>query len=87
MLANTWTLATIPAHRTVNTSTVNTSTVNTSTRERLVELRLRNGHSHRVANRPNRSEPRAAERRPAPLALLSEPRAAARKRLVTAPTT
>ena len=82
MLANTWTLATIPAHRTANTSTVNTRT-----RERLVELRLRNGHSHRVANRPNRSEPRAVKRRPAPLALLSEPRAAARKRLVTAPKT
>ena len=77
MLANTWTLAAIPAH----------VIITASARERLIALRLLNGHSHRVANRPNRSEPRAVKRRPAPLALLSEPRAAARKRLVTAPKT
>ena len=52
MLANTWTLATIPAHRTVNTSTVNTST-----RERLVELRLRNGQPPQSQRTPRRQTP------------------------------
>ena len=67
MLANTWTLATIPAHRTANTSTVNTrtantstantSTANTSTRERLVELRLRNGQPPQSQRTPRRQTP------------------------------
>ncbi len=56
--------------------------VSVSVRERLVALRILNGHSHRVANRPNRVEPRAVKRRPSPLALLTELRSAARARLI-----
>jgi hypothetical protein len=51
-------------------------------RESLVALRVLNGHAHRVANRPDRVEPRAVKRRPAPIALLTELRDAARARLI-----
>ena len=70
MLGNTWLLAAVPA------------TVAVNGRERLVALRLMNGHSHRVGNRPNRTEPRAVKRRPTPLALLTEIRETARDRLI-----
>lgn len=70
MLANTWVLAAVPPLVTV------------SARERLIALRILNGHSHRVANRPNRVEPRAVKRRPAPLALLTELRSVAKNRLL-----
>ena len=75
MLSNTWVLAAVPSLVTINA------------RDRLVALRILNGHSHRVANRPNRIEPRAVKRRPAPLALLTEPRAVARARLIAGPKT
>ena len=75
MLANTWVLAAAPPLITV------------SARECLIALRILNGHSHRVAHRPNRVEPRAVKRRPAPLALLTEPRAVARDRLIAGPKT
>jgi hypothetical protein len=70
MLANTWVLAAVPP------------TVTISARERLVVLRILNGHAHRVANRPNRVEPRAVKRRPAPIALLTELRETARAKLI-----
>lgn len=70
MLANTWVLAAVPL------------TVTISARERLVVLRILNGHAHRVANRPNRVEPRAVKRRPAPIALLTELRETARAKLI-----
>ena len=70
MLANTWVLAAVPPLVTV------------SARERLIALRIRNGHSHRVGHRPNRVEPRAVKRRPSPLALLTELRSAAKARLL-----
>ncbi len=75
MLANTWVLAAVSPLVTV------------SARERLVALRILNGHSHRVANRPNRVEPRAVKRRPSPLALLTELRATAKARLIAGPKT
>ena len=56
--------------------------VRPSTRERLIALRILNGHSHRVGHRPNRVEPRAVKRRPSPLALLTELRSAAQARLI-----
>lgn len=61
--------------------------VTVSARERLIALRILNGHSHRVANRPNRVEPRAVKRRPSPLALLTELRSAAQARLIAGPKT
>ena len=70
MLTNTWVLAAAPALITV------------SAREHLIELRILNGQSHRVANRPNRVEPRAVKRRPAPIALLKELRETARAKLI-----
>jgi hypothetical protein len=72
MLANTWVLAAVPPMVTI------------SARERLVVLRILNGHAHRVANRPNRIEPRAVKRRPAPIALLTELRETARAKLIAA---
>jgi hypothetical protein len=66
MLTNTWVLAGVPP------------LVSISARERLMALRILNGHSHRVGNRPNRVEPRAVKRRPDPIALLAEHRHAAR---------
>ena len=79
MLANLWTLAAVPPQITV------------SIRERLIALRLLNGHAHRVAHRPHRIEPRAVKRRPAPspfpLALLTELRSAAKARLIAGPQT
>ena len=70
MLANTWVLAAVGPLITINFH------------ERLIALRILNGYSHRVANRPNRVEPRAVKRRPSPLALLTELRATARARLL-----
>ena len=70
MLANTWVLAAVPP------------LVSARARERLIALRILNGHSHRVGNRPDRVEPRAVKRRPSPLALLTELRATARARLI-----
>ena len=72
MLGNTWLLAAMPA------------TVAVNGREYLIALRLMNGHSHRVGNRPNRIEPRAVKRRPSPIALLNEVRETARARLIEA---
>ena len=79
MLANTWVLAPFVGYGAQTTHTTR------SARERLIALRILNGHSHRVAHRPNRIEPRAVKRRPAPLALLTELRAAARTRLLAGP--
>ena len=70
MLANTWVLAAVPPQVSVSVS------------ERLIALRILNGHSHRVGNRPDRVEPRAVKRRPSPLALLTELRDTARARLI-----
>ncbi|MFN7803180.1 MAG: IS4 family transposase [Planctomycetaceae bacterium] len=70
MLANTWVLAAIPPTQTG------------VGRESLVALRVQNGHAQRVANRPDRVEPRAVKRRPAPLALLTELRDTARAKLI-----
>ena len=70
MLSNTWVLAAVPP------------IVSISARERLFALRILNGHSHRVGNRPNRVEPRAVKRRPDPIALLAENRKAARAKLI-----
>ena len=70
ILGNTWVLAAVPP------------TVTISARERLIVLRIVNGHSHRVGNRPNRIEPRAVKRRPAPVALLTELRETARAKLI-----
>ncbi len=70
MLGNTWLLAAMPQAVAVNG------------REYLIALRLLNGSSHRVGNRPNRIEPRAVKRRPSPIALLKELRETARGRLI-----
>lgn len=51
-------------------------------RAALVSLRLVNGSTHIVGNRPDRVEPRAVKRRPAPLALLRVPRQKARQELL-----
>ncbi len=74
MLASTWVLAAVPPLKTV------------SARERLIALRILNGHAHRVANRPNRVEPRAVKRRPNPIALLTELRETARAKLIAGST-
>lgn len=70
MLTTTWVLAAVPPLVTI------------SDRGRLIALRILNGHSHRVANRPNRVEPRAVKRRPDPIALLTELRETARAKLI-----
>lgn len=49
----------------------------TELRSLLARLRLANGHSHIVGNRPNRVEPRAIKRRPSQHDLLIKPRAEA----------
>ena len=72
MLSNTWVLAGVPP------------LIPLSARERLIALRILNGQSHRVGNRPNRVEPRAVKRRPNPIALLAESRRAARAKLMAA---
>jgi hypothetical protein len=72
MLANTWVLAAVPPMVTI------------SARERLSALRILNGYSHRVANRPDRIEPRAVKRRRDPIALLKELRETARSRMIEA---
>jgi hypothetical protein len=48
----------------------------------LVTTHLEQLPAHRVANRPNRVEPRAAKRRPKPHKLLNKPRAEARAELL-----
>jgi hypothetical protein len=78
MLTNTWVLA--PALDAAK----HDPRVAISAHEHLIALRILNGYSHRVANRPDRVEPRAVKRRPAPLALLTELRATARARLIAA---
>jgi hypothetical protein len=50
-------------------------------RPRLLEIMLRAMARHRVGDRPDRYEPRAVKRRAKPIALLTIPRNAARKRL------
>lgn len=70
MMSTMWVLAAVPPLATI------------SQRERLLALRILNGHSHRVGNRPNRIEPRAVKRRPSPIALLTELRETARARLI-----
>ena len=54
MLANTWGLAPFVGHGVHRPHTTRNAG------ERLIALRILNGHSHRVAHRPNRIEPRAA---------------------------
>jgi len=78
MLANTWVLASLVG----DWQHPPLASLSLSTRERLIALRILNGHSHRVGNRPNRVEPRAVKRRPSPLALLTELRSAAQARLI-----
>ena len=51
---------------------------------RLALTHLKHLAGHRVGNRPNRVEPRAVKRRPSPIALLMEPRADARAKLLNA---
>lgn len=58
------------------------SGINQAVYDLLVKQRIENGRSRRVGNRPNRVEPRAVKRRPAPLALLTEPRSVAQARLL-----
>ena len=70
MMANTWVLAAVPPMVTV------------SARERVIALRILNGHCHRVGNRPNRVEPRAVKRRAKPIAWLKELREIARAKLI-----
>src|SRR4029434_7087259 len=53
-------------------------------RERVVSIVLSAIASHRVATRPDRSEPRACKRRPKPYPLLRVPRQQARARFATA---
>ena len=79
MLANTWGLAPFVGHGVHRPHTTRNAG------ERLIALRILNGHSHRVAHRPNRIEPLAIKRRPAPLARLTEPRAAAKAKLHAGP--
>jgi hypothetical protein len=50
--------------------------------ELLVQLRLAHMGSHRIGNRPNRTEPRAIKRRPKTHDLLTEPRDQARAKLL-----
>ena len=73
MLTNTWVIAATP------------SIITTDTRGRLIALRILNGESHRVGNRPNRVEPRAVKRRPDPIALLALPRKLAQEKLLVSP--
>ena len=72
MLETTWVLTAVPPMVTI------------SQRERVLSMRILNGHSHRVANRPNRIEPSAVKRRPNPIAYLTELRETARARLIDA---
>jgi hypothetical protein len=71
MLTNTWVVSATSAVTSVETM------------ERLAELRVLNGLSHRVADRPNRVEPRAVKRRRDPIALLTKPRNEAQAALTT----
>ena len=48
----------------------------------LIDVMLRDVAKNRVGDRPDRVEPRAVKRRPKPHALLNEPRAAARAKLL-----
>jgi hypothetical protein len=55
--------------------------------ELLSALQLDHLASHRIGHRPNRIEPRAIKRRPKPHALLTQPRAQARAKLLQRPAT
>lgn len=70
MLTSTWLLAAVPPLATLADHDV------------LVALRILNGHTHRVGDRPGRVEPRAVKRRPNPLALMNEPRGVLRAKLL-----
>jgi len=70
MLTNTWVLAAVPPMVTIGDN------------QRVIALRILNGHSQRVGNRPNRVEPRAVKRRSSPIALLTTLRDIARNKLV-----
>jgi len=74
MISTTWVLAAV------------SPMISISSREQLIALRILNGHSDRVNNRPNRVEPRAVKRRPNPIALLVESRKAAQAKLLTGAT-
>ncbi len=69
MLAATWLAASVP-HPV------------TTVRAALTRMRIVNGRTHPVGNRPDRIEPRAVKRRPCPLDLLMVPRQAARDALL-----
>ncbi|RLS76836.1 MAG: IS4 family transposase [Planctomycetota bacterium] len=71
MLSNAWVLAGVPP------------LVSISAREQLIALRILNGQTHRVGNRPDRVEPRAVKRRPNPIALLAKSRKSARAKLMS----
>jgi putative transposase len=58
------------------------ATASAKTARLLAELHLKHLAGHRVGNRPNRVEPRAVKRRRDPIALLTEPRAEARAKLI-----
>ena len=68
MLANSWLVAAVIVDGSCDAS------------EPLVRFRLIHGGSHRVGNRPDRVEPRAAKRRPKSHPLLTTPRRQARPR-------
>ena len=73
MLASQWVIATALA-------------LSSQTRTRLISLRLANGGSHPVGNRPDRVEPRAIKRRPSQHTLLTVPRQQARQALLAGTT-
>ncbi len=75
MLANSWLVAAVIVDGSCDAS------------EPLVRLRLIHGGSHRVGNRPDRVEPRAAKRRPKSHPLLTTPRREARAALVAGSST
>jgi hypothetical protein len=60
-----------------------TAATHHGTLQPLIDLRLRHLASHPVGHRPNRIEPRAIKRRPTSHDLLTQPRAAARAKLLT----
>ena len=78
LLANTWLIAALFCDDQPSSPPV-------SGRERMIALRLLNGHSHCVGHRPDRVEPRAVKRRAAPIAILTELRSCARERLISGP--
>lgn len=69
------------AVQTVNVFAPALQLADAANRAGLVEIMLRSMAQHRVADRPDRYEPRAVKRRAKPIALLTVPRAQAKKRL------